>query len=79
MGGRIATFRKGNYVADLGAMVVTGLGELMVLFCWLAPGSLWNMMTYCAANYISLDPESGPKKRCHKCAVVTARVRFSLS
>ena len=27
VGGRIATFRKGNYVADLGAMVVTGLGR----------------------------------------------------
>lgn len=27
MGGRVATFRKGNYVADLGAMVVTGLGK----------------------------------------------------
>lgn len=27
VGGRVATFRKGNYVADLGAMVVTGLGE----------------------------------------------------
>ncbi|KAH8030816.1 hypothetical protein HPB51_011860 [Rhipicephalus microplus] len=26
VGGRIATFRKGGYVADLGAMVVTGLG-----------------------------------------------------
>ena len=26
MGGRIATFRKGPYIADLGAMVVTGLG-----------------------------------------------------
>lgn len=26
IGGRIATFRKGPYVADLGAMVVTGLG-----------------------------------------------------
>ncbi|PSN36278.1 Lysine-specific histone demethylase 1A [Blattella germanica] len=26
VGGRIATFRKGNFVADLGAMVVTGLG-----------------------------------------------------
>uniref|UniRef100_A0A3B3T0K7 Lysine-specific histone demethylase n=1 Tax=Paramormyrops kingsleyae TaxID=1676925 RepID=A0A3B3T0K7_9TELE len=26
VGGRVATFRKGNYVADLGAMVVTGLG-----------------------------------------------------
>lgn len=26
MGGRIATFRKGSYIADLGAMVVTGLG-----------------------------------------------------
>ena len=26
IGGRIATFRKGQYVADLGAMVVTGLG-----------------------------------------------------
>ncbi|XP_044734274.1 lysine-specific histone demethylase 1A [Chrysoperla carnea] len=26
VGGRIATFRKGQYVADLGAMVVTGLG-----------------------------------------------------
>uniref|UniRef100_A0A8C2SFS7 Lysine-specific histone demethylase 1A n=1 Tax=Capra hircus TaxID=9925 RepID=A0A8C2SFS7_CAPHI len=25
VGGRVATFRKGNYVADLGAMVVTGL------------------------------------------------------
>lgn len=26
IGGRIATFRKGSYIADLGAMVVTGLG-----------------------------------------------------
>lgn len=26
VGGRIATFRKNNYIADLGAMVVTGLG-----------------------------------------------------
>ena len=26
VGGRVATFRKGHYVADLGAMVVTGLG-----------------------------------------------------
>lgn len=26
MGGRIATFRKSSYIADLGAMVVTGLG-----------------------------------------------------
>lgn len=26
VGGRIATFRKSSYVADLGAMVVTGLG-----------------------------------------------------
>ncbi|XP_063241674.1 lysine-specific histone demethylase 1A-like isoform X2 [Bacillus rossius redtenbacheri] len=26
VGGRIATFRKGTYIADLGAMVVTGLG-----------------------------------------------------
>ncbi|XP_019753274.1 lysine-specific histone demethylase 1A isoform X4 [Dendroctonus ponderosae] len=26
VGGRIATFRKGDYIADLGAMVVTGLG-----------------------------------------------------
>ena len=26
IGGRIATFRKGPYIADLGAMVVTGLG-----------------------------------------------------
>ncbi|KAB7503926.1 Lysine-specific histone demethylase 1A [Armadillidium nasatum] len=26
VGGRIATFRKGPYVADLGAMIVTGLG-----------------------------------------------------
>ena len=29
VGGRVATFRKGNYIADLGAMVVTGLGEQM--------------------------------------------------
>lgn len=26
VGGRIATFRKGNFIADLGAMVLTGLG-----------------------------------------------------
>ena len=31
VGGRIATFRKGNYVADLGAMVVTGLGKMLCL------------------------------------------------
>lgn len=28
----MATFRKGNYVADLGAMVVTGLGERLQFF-----------------------------------------------
>lgn len=27
VGGRVATFRKGQYIADLGAMVLTGLGE----------------------------------------------------
>ena len=27
VGGRVATFRKGNYVADLGSLVVTGLGK----------------------------------------------------
>ena len=26
VGGRIATFKKNNFIADLGAMVVTGLG-----------------------------------------------------
>ena len=26
IGGRVHTFRSGSYVADLGAMVVTGLG-----------------------------------------------------
>ncbi|GLG98629.1 Possible lysine-specific histone demethylase 1 [Gryllus bimaculatus] len=26
VGGRIATFRKSNYIADLGAMIITGLG-----------------------------------------------------
>lgn len=33
----MATFRKGNYVADLGAMVVTGLGKnlacVFIFFC----------------------------------------------
>ena len=29
VGGRVATFRKNNYVADLGAMVVTGLGNTL--------------------------------------------------
>lgn len=32
VGGRVATFRKGNYVADLGAMVVTGLGKNQIRF-----------------------------------------------
>lgn len=32
VGGRIATFRKSNYIADLGAMVVTGLGKKIFLF-----------------------------------------------
>ena len=31
VGGRIQTFRRGNYIADLGAMVVTGLGEWNVV------------------------------------------------
>lgn len=30
VGGRVATFRKGNYVADLGAMVVTGMGKIQI-------------------------------------------------
>ena len=33
VGGRIATFRKGNYIADLGAMVVTGLGSVQPEIC----------------------------------------------
>ncbi|CAE1295017.1 Lysine-specific histone demethylase 1 homolog 1,Lysine-specific histone demethylase 1 homolog 2,Possible lysine-specific histone demethylase 1,Protein FLOWERING LOCUS D,Lysine-specific histone demethylase 1 homolog 3,Lysine-specific histone demethylase 1A [Acanthosepion pharaonis] len=33
VGGRVATFRKGNYVADLGAMVVTGLGGNPITVC----------------------------------------------
>lgn len=32
VGGRVATFRKGNYVADLGAMVVTGLEGILWLW-----------------------------------------------
>ena len=31
MGGRVATFRKGQYIADLGAMVLTGLGWYYLL------------------------------------------------
>ncbi len=31
IGGRIATFRKGPYLADLGAMVVTGLGTTNIM------------------------------------------------
>lgn len=27
VGGRVATFRQGQFIADLGAMVVTGLGK----------------------------------------------------
>ena len=26
----MATFRKGQYIADLGAMVLTGLGKILV-------------------------------------------------
>lgn len=29
VGGRVATFRQGPYIADLGAMVVTGLGKVL--------------------------------------------------
>lgn len=32
VGGRVATFRKGQYIADLGAMVLTGLGQLCFYF-----------------------------------------------
>ncbi len=31
MGGRVATFRKGQYIADLGAMVLTGLGKNIII------------------------------------------------
>lgn len=31
VGGRVATFRKGQYIADLGAMVLTGLGWYYLL------------------------------------------------
>lgn len=30
VGGRIATYRKGDYLADLGAMVVTGMGKTAI-------------------------------------------------
>ena len=30
VGGRVATFRQGQYIADLGAMVVTGLGKVVM-------------------------------------------------
>lgn len=33
VGGRVVTFRKGQYIADLGAMVLTGLGESLITFC----------------------------------------------
>ena len=32
VGGRIATFRKNGFIADLGAMVVTGLGSILYSF-----------------------------------------------
>ena len=32
IGGRIHTFKSGPYVADLGAMVITGLGEYLPAF-----------------------------------------------
>lgn len=31
IGGRIHTFKSGPYVADLGAMVITGLGQIRVV------------------------------------------------
>ena len=31
IGGRIATFRKKDFIADLGAMVVTGLGLFLLI------------------------------------------------
>lgn len=33
VGGRVVTFRKGQYIADLGAMVLTGLGKSLSTFC----------------------------------------------
>lgn len=34
VGGRVATFRQGQFIADLGAMVVTGLGEANIYACF---------------------------------------------
>lgn len=33
VGGRVATFRKNNYFADLGAMVVTGKFIVSLFYC----------------------------------------------
>ncbi|XP_053381159.1 lysine-specific histone demethylase 1A-like [Mercenaria mercenaria] len=49
VGGRIATFRKGNYVADLGAMVVTGLGTIIGLVSVVADG----LYKYCVLEKFS--------------------------
>jgi len=35
VGGRVATFRQGPFIADLGAMVVTGLGTVYHSFFYL--------------------------------------------
>ena len=53
VGGRVATFRQGQYIADLGAMVVTGLGRFLLLFMILqflfdTPNCY---LTTCSLNY----------------------------
>ncbi len=51
----MATFRKGNYVADLGAMVVTGLGKNdQILF---SPGG--GSVDHVKDSYVQADISEG--------------------
>uniref|UniRef100_A0A914UIM0 SWIRM domain-containing protein n=2 Tax=Plectus sambesii TaxID=2011161 RepID=A0A914UIM0_9BILA len=48
VGGRIATYKKGNYVADLGAMIVTGLaGNPVTVLARQMPMTLQKIKTRC--------------------------------
>ena len=48
VGGRVATFRQGPYIADLGAMVVTGLGKSRSQFITF---QVFSKMTACYSLY----------------------------
>lgn len=69
----MATFRKGNYVADLGAMVVTGLGKKYQIHFSPGGGTVFNFFMCYFATFLIFPSGGNPM------AVVSKQVNMELA